>query len=31
VKDNGVGMTEVQLNQMFQEGVQFEPNKLQVR
>jgi signal transduction histidine kinase len=30
VKDNGVGMTEAQLNQLFQEGVQFEPNKLQV-
>lgn len=31
VKDNGVGMTAAQLQRLFQEGVQFEPNKLQVR
>ena len=31
VTDNGVGMTACQLQRLFQEGVQFEPNKLQVR
>jgi signal transduction histidine kinase len=30
VQDNGVGMTEDQLHRLFQEGVQFEPNTLQV-
>jgi signal transduction histidine kinase len=30
VTDNGVGMTASQLQRLFQEGVQFEPNKLQV-
>ena len=31
VTDNGVGMTAAQLQRLFQEGVQFEPNKHQVR
>lgn len=31
VKDNGVGMTREQLGRLFQEGVQFEANKHQVR
>jgi signal transduction histidine kinase len=31
VKDNGVGLTASQLTRLFQEGIQFEPNKLQVR
>ena len=30
VSDNGVGMSDAQLQRLFQEGVQFEPNKLQV-
>jgi signal transduction histidine kinase len=30
LKDNGVGMTSDQLQRLFQEGLQFEPNKLQV-
>jgi signal transduction histidine kinase len=30
VEDNGVGMTQDQLRRLFQEGVQFEPNTLQV-
>ena len=30
VTDNGVGMTASQLQRLFQEGVQFEPNRLQV-
>jgi signal transduction histidine kinase len=31
VRDNGVGMTQEQLGRLFQEGVQFDANKLQVR
>ena len=31
VKDNGAGMTQEQLGLLFQEGVQFDANKLQVR
>jgi signal transduction histidine kinase len=30
VQDNGVGMTQDQLRRLFQEGVQFEPNTIQV-
>ena len=30
VEDNGIGLSEAQLARLFQEGVQFEPNKLQV-
>jgi signal transduction histidine kinase len=31
VRDNGAGMTQEQLGRLFQEGVQFDANKLQVR
>jgi signal transduction histidine kinase len=31
VQDNGVGMTREQLSRLFHEGVQFDPNKHQVR
>jgi signal transduction histidine kinase len=31
IEDNGIGLSEAQLQRLFQEGVQFEPNKLQVR
>ena len=30
IEDNGIGLSEVQLQRLFQEGVQFEPNKIQV-
>ena len=30
IEDNGIGLSEVQLQRLFQEGVQFEPNKHQV-